>query len=104
MAQTTFAPRSAVVCRCRFASAAPAHHDQLVHAATDVAMAVELVELAVTWNELDYRHEKLIPPSDWLAFVAEHTWDDAEAALRLFSVAVDVANRPAVPLTRGCSN
>jgi hypothetical protein len=82
-------------CHCRFASAAPAHHDQLVRAETDVAMALELLELATTWEELDYSTEAVIPPADWLAFAAEHTWHDPEVAERLFSVAVDVARRGA---------
>jgi hypothetical protein len=33
----------------------------------------------------------LIPPGDWLAFVAWHAWADADQAERLFAVAVDVA-------------
>ena len=85
-------------CSCRFAGAAPAHHDQLLRAPTDVSMALELLELATTWSELDYSAEALIPPGDWLAFVARHDWGDAEMAERLFGVAVDVARaRAAVP-------
>jgi hypothetical protein len=58
-------------------------------------MALELLELATTWEELDYSMEAVIPPGDWLDFVAEHTWHDRETAERLFSVAVDVARRRA---------
>lgn len=91
MAQTTFPPRSVTVCPCRFATASPAHHDRLLRAETDLAVAVELLELAVTWSELDYSEEQVIAPAEWLAFVAEHPWHDREGVTRLFSVAVDVA-------------
>lgn len=78
-------------CSCPFAAVAPLHHDQLLRAPSDVAMTLELVELATTWGELDYSAEALIPPSDWPAFVAWHDWRDREMAERLFGVAVDVA-------------
>ena len=85
-------------CSCPFAGAAPAHHDQLLRAPTDVSVALELLELATTWSELDYSAEALIPPGDWLAFVARHDWGEEELAERLFSVAVDVARaRTAMP-------
>jgi hypothetical protein len=90
-----FATRPTVVCQCRFAFAAPAHHDHLVRAATDLRAALDLIELAVTWNELDYSEEELIPPVDWLEFSAEHIWPDTESAHRLFSAAVDIARRGA---------
>ncbi|MGH9222429.1 MAG: hypothetical protein ACRD2W_01190 [Acidimicrobiales bacterium] len=88
-------PRAAPVCHCRF-SFVEAHHDKLVRAAADVGMALELLELAVTWGELDYTGESLIPPVDWLEFAAAHSWNDPELAQRLFSTARDVAlRRPA---------
>ena len=93
MPETTLASSSTVVCHCRFASAAPVHHDQLVRAATDVAIAVELIELAVSWHELDYSREAVIPPADWLEFAAEHRWQDDDVAVRLFSAALDIAQR-----------
>jgi len=102
--ETTLAPSSTVVCHCRFASAAPAHHDQLVRAATDVAEAVELVELAVSWNELDYSREAVIPPVDWLEFAAEHRWQNEGVAVRLFSAAVDIAHRRGAPSPAARSN
>ena len=95
MAQTTFPLQSTVVCRCRFASAAPAHHDQLMRAEADLGMAVELLELATTWDELDYSLVAVIPPQEWLLFAGEHRWHDPELVERLFSVAVDVALRRA---------
>ena len=85
-------------CSCPFAGAAPVHHDQLLRAPTDVSMALDLMELATTWGELDYSAEALIPPGDWLAFLAWHDWTDPEMAERLFGVAVDVARvRTAAP-------
>ena len=84
-------------CPCRFATTAPLHHDMLLRVETDVTMAVELIELATTWEELDYSGEAVIPPSDWLDFAAIHPWRDAELALRLFGVATDVAARHPQP-------
>ena len=55
--------------------------------------ALDLVELAVTWSELDYSQEYVIAPQDWLDFAAEHRWEDGETAERLFSAAVDIAHR-----------
>jgi hypothetical protein len=69
----------------------------LLNVETDVAMAVELLELATTWEELDYSAEAVIPPSDWLDFAAAHPWRDTELALRLFGVATDVAGRHVQP-------
>lgn len=101
MAQTTFPPRSVTVCPCRFATASPAHHDRLLQAEADLAVAVELLELAVTWSELDYSEEQVITPAEWLAFVAQHPWQHREQVTRLFSVAVDVALRKQPPVTYG---
>ena len=89
-------PRAAVACRCRFSNVG-AHHDRLLRAATDVAMALDLVEIALNWEELDYSGEALIPPGDWLDFAAEHTWDDPDLVVRLLSAAREVAlRRPAL--------
>jgi hypothetical protein len=94
---TTDPGRPAAPCRCRFASSAPLHHDMLLGVETDVTMAVELLELATTWEELDYSGQALIPPSDWLDFAAAHRWRDADLAMRLFGVATDVAARHPQP-------
>ena len=85
-------------CSCRFVDGRIAHHDELLRAPTDVAMAIALLELATTWNELDYSGEALVPPVDWMRFAAAHTWPNPDLAHQLFGVAVDVArsriNRP----------
>lgn len=80
-------------CRCRFASTAPTHHARLLRAGSDLDTAVDLVELAVTWDELDHSGEEVIPPHEWLEFWSDHAWPDPDLANRLFSVAVDIARR-----------
>jgi hypothetical protein len=95
--KTTCLRRIGPTCDCRFATIAPRHHDVLVTVEGDVAMAVELLELATTWEELDYSGEALVPPGDWLEFAAAHTWRNPEVAERLFSVATDVAARSREP-------
>ena len=101
MTQTMNPPRSVVVCPCRFAATSQSHHDRLLQAETDLAVAVELFELAVSWDELDYSHEPVIPPGEWLDFAAGHAWRDREFVGRLFSVAVDVALRKQPPVSYG---
>jgi len=98
MSNTVRSDPETSTCTCPFARTAPRHHDQLVRATTDVAMAVELLELATTWREIDYSAEVLVPPSDWPEFASWHAWPDPELAERLFGVAADVARgRTAVP-------
>ena len=93
MPKSTCPRRAAATCDCRFAKLAPRHHDVLVQVESNVAMALELLELATTWEELDYSGEEMIPPSDWIDFAAIHDWRDPALADRLFSVALDVINR-----------
>jgi hypothetical protein len=76
---------------------APLHHDLLVQVDAEVVMAVELLELATTWEELDYSGEAVIPPSEWLDFAAIHDWRDRDLAERLFSVAIDMVSRGSQP-------
>ena len=97
MPTTTCSRRPPAPCHCRFAAAAPAHHDLLVNVEADVGLTLELLELATTWEELDYSGEAVIPPCDWLDFAAAHNWRDPELATRLFSLAIDVASRRAEP-------
>jgi hypothetical protein len=101
MSKTTCARRPAVSCGCRFASLAPRHHDLLLNVDADVATTIELLELATTWEELDYSGEAVIPPCDWLDFAAAHNWRDPELATRLFSLAIDVASRRSEPALAG---
>jgi hypothetical protein len=85
--------RLALACHCRFAVHSPRHHDLLLRVDSDPAAALDLFELATTWEELDYSGERLVPPGDWLDFAGEHRWNDPDVAERMFSVAVDVAFR-----------
>jgi hypothetical protein len=98
---TRCARRPAATCDCRFARIAPRHHDALLNVEADVAVTVELLELATTWEELDYSGEAVIPPCDWLDFAAAHNWRDPELASRLFSLAIDVAARRPEPALAG---
>lgn len=84
------------VCACRFIDGARVHHDELLRVPTELAMAVELLELATSWREIDYSGETLIPPADWLSFATEHIWPDPDLAHRLFGLAVDIARRGTV--------
>ena len=43
-----------------------------------------IIEVAVTWHELDYSDQQMIDPDDWLDFVAEHTWTNPERVLDFF--------------------
>src|SRR4051812_24702437 len=72
LSKTTCARRPAETCHCRFARLAPRHHDVLLNAEADVATTLELLELATTWEELDYSDEAVIPPCDWMDFAAAH--------------------------------
>jgi hypothetical protein len=98
---TRCARRPAAACGCRFATIAPRHHDALLNVEADVAVTLELMELATTWEELDYSGEAVIPPCDWLDFAGTHNWRDPELATRLFSLASDVAARRREPAVAG---
>lgn len=78
-------------CRCRFGRRAKAHHDQLLRLEHDRDELLELLDLAVTWGELDYSDRQIIPPNRWLEFARAHTWDDPERAERVMSLATDIA-------------
>ncbi len=78
---------------CPFTGVTTAHHDQLLMVDRDMEQALSLVELAVTWGELDYSRAPLIGPSQWPDFVATHCWHDRARAQRLFGLAVDAARQ-----------
>jgi hypothetical protein len=79
--------------RCRAAVRHPAHHDRLLTVDTSVDALLELLEMAVTWHELDYSDTPVVGPRDWLAFADEHAWRYPDRASRAFSLAVDIAGR-----------
>lgn len=69
------------------------HHDRLLAVEIDINELLELIELAVTWGELDYSGTPVIPPEQWIDFAARHHWRDPERAMRIFSLATDIALR-----------
>ena len=84
--------------RCRPDRRTRAHHDRLLRVEDDPDEVVELLELAVTWGELDYSEADVVPPEAWIDFAAGHRWRHPERVLRLFSLAADVALRGPHPL------
>lgn len=89
----TTAARAACTDRCRVDPALRAHHDRLLAVEHDPDELVELMELAVTWGELEYGAEPLVGPADWTVFAAAHVWVQPERAERIFSLATDIALR-----------
>jgi hypothetical protein len=78
---------------CRVDPALRRHHDRLLAVESDVDELLELIELAVTWGELNYCGASVVPPGQWLEFAACHEWRDPDRAARIFSVATDIALR-----------
>jgi hypothetical protein len=79
--------------RCRAAVRHPAHHDRLLTVDTNVDALLELLEIAITWHELDYSEAPVVGPRDWLTFAHEHAWRYPDRASRAFSLAVDIVGR-----------
>jgi hypothetical protein len=77
--------------RCGFRTSTRVHHDRLLSVDHNPDELLELMELAVTWGELDYTSERLIPPDRWMDFFARHEWHDRDRAGRVFALAYDVA-------------
>ena len=72
-------------CECAFYADAPAHHDELLsieRASFDVTTHV--VEMAVTWHELEYGERAVVQPQDWLEFVECHEWQDRDRVRDFF--------------------
>ncbi len=79
--------------RCRPELRTLAHHDHLLRVEDDPDEVVELLELAVTWSELDYSEVEVVAPETWIDFAAGHRWRNPDRVLRLFSLASDIALR-----------
>ncbi|GAA3823142.1 hypothetical protein [Streptomyces chiangmaiensis] len=79
---------------CAFSRSLHTHHDSLLTVDNDPHSLLELMELAVTWHELDYSGTQVIPPSQWLDFLDCHQWHDPDLAERIFSLATDIARHP----------
>lgn len=96
-------PVSLLAChgRCRPDPQRRAHHDRLLAVETDPDALLDLLELAVTWRELDWSDAGVVPPEEWLDFAERHRWQDPGRALRIFGLARDVALRGAPARTLG---
>lgn len=79
------------------------HHDRLLHVETDTDELLELLELAVTWTELDYSAAAVLPPEHWSEFAHAHDWRNPDRMERLFGLAADIALRPATGPARGAA-
>jgi hypothetical protein len=77
-------------CRDR---AAAAHHDQLLTVDVDSEALLALLEMAVTWHELDYSECDVIGPLAWATFAENHRFTHPERAERAFSLALDIVGR-----------
>lgn len=77
--------------RCEFRDQAQWHHDRLLAILGDPDELLELLELAVTWAELEYSSSPVIAPHRWTSFLNSHNWSDPQRAERIFSLATDVA-------------
>jgi hypothetical protein len=85
--------RGAAPCRCRTGPALRTHHDRLLRVERDLDEVLELLELAVTWGELDWSSAGVVPPEQWSELVENHQWHDVDRVRRLFGLAQDVAAR-----------
>jgi hypothetical protein len=72
------------------------HHDRLLTVDTDPDVLLGLMELAVTWHELDYSAEPVVGPRQWLTFADRHQWMFPDRAAWAFALAVDIVGRRVV--------
>jgi hypothetical protein len=84
---------------CAASAAQAAHHDRLLHVDVDPDELLALIELAVTWHELDYSDSDVLGPRDWLHFADRHTWTEPARAETAFSLAMDIVGRADVEPT-----
>jgi hypothetical protein len=96
MTTVAHAPLRLITCRGECGAVTHrAHHDRLLTIDTDPDALLELIELAVTWHELEYSDEPVIGPADWLTFAERHRWAVPERAAWAFALAVDIVGRRA---------
>jgi hypothetical protein len=76
---------------CAFEAETQWHHRRLMTIESDGDVLIELIELAVTWPELEYSETPTIAPERWLSFFDSHRWADPDHVERIFSVATDIA-------------
>jgi hypothetical protein len=92
---TAYARPRLVTCsrECAAATRFPDHHDRLLAVDTDMDVLLELIDIAVTWHELDYSESGLVGPDGWLDFAENHDWRFPDRAYRALALASDVARR-----------
>ncbi|MBW0089456.1 hypothetical protein I4I73_10730 [Pseudonocardia sp. KRD-184] len=99
MTAAVHAPLRLVPCRDACPGGARrAHHDRLLTVDTDTDALLELIELAVTWHELEHPRERLVGPQEWATFAERHHWADPDRAERAFVLAADIVDRHAPAL------
>lgn len=89
-------PRTTCRRRCAVAARHPEHHDRLLAVDSDPDAVLELLEIAVTWHELDYTEAGVVGPVDWVDFAGAHRWRYPDRAERAFSLALDIVGRAGV--------
>jgi hypothetical protein len=96
MTAVSRAPLRLVTCRSACpAGPSRAHHDRLLAVDTDPVALLELIELAVTWHELDYSVTTMVGPAEWETFAQRHRWSCPEQAEQAFLLATDIVARGA---------
>ena len=90
--RATLMPLRRAECRasCVFGAETERHHRRLKAIENDPAALLELMELAVTWPELDYSETPIIPPDLWGIFFESHRWARPQRVGQMFSVAMDI--------------
>ena len=53
---------------CSTDAALAVHHDRLLTVDTDAEELLALLEMAVTWYELDYSDSPVVGPASWMTF------------------------------------
>ena len=80
------------------------HHDRLLRVDADLDALLELLEMAVTWHELDYGHGRVLGPQDWSTLRRPVTSGRVrERAEQAFALALDIVGEgaPGRPGRRG---
>ena len=75
---------------CAFDATTEWHHRRLITIEADPDVLLELIELAVTWPELEYSETRTIAPEHWMSFLESHHWSDPDRVERFFSPATDI--------------
>jgi hypothetical protein len=80
------------VCRdtCAVDAATEWHHARLTRVEDDQDALLELLELAITWHELEYAESAIVAPERWPTFVENHRWTHPDRVERIFRIALDV--------------